>query len=289
MRKNPGWDHPRSRGVYQVLCRGRRWWVGSSPLARGLQDLQRCERAPGGIIPARAGFTFSHLFPYPHAWDHPRSRGVYSTGCALIWPRCGSSPLARGLLCVYAPAARRRGIIPARAGFTYTVECIMSYLRDHPRSRGVYEGRRGGRRKFRGSSPLARGLPVGQGPSQRWDRIIPARAGFTPQRDYGRRPRRDHPRSRGVYRVSWCGDAFAAGSSPLARGLPLADRLRALVLGIIPARAGFTFISVPLGWLVPDHPRSRGVYALRAAAFGYRTGSSPLARGLLKGRTGPIS
>ena len=32
-----------------------------------------------------------------------------------------------------------------------------------------------------------------------------------------------------------------------------------------------------------DHPRSRGVYGLSRITYGYREGSSPLARGLRKG------
>ena len=50
-------DHPRSRGVY-----GSNWAItiistGSSPLARGLLPGLSGTAAPGGIIPARAGFT----------------------------------------------------------------------------------------------------------------------------------------------------------------------------------------------------------------------------------------
>ena len=50
----------------------------------------------------------------------------------------------------------------------------------------------------------------------------------------------DHPRSRGVYQDRNLRYPLGDGSSPLARGLrPLPERLAA-VLGIIPARAGFT-------------------------------------------------
>ncbi|ERH20859.1 hypothetical protein HMPREF1979_03278, partial [Actinomyces johnsonii F0542] len=49
---------------------------GSSPLARGLPLTAGYSESYGGIIPARAGFTYSHLrLRIPHR-DHPRSRGV---------------------------------------------------------------------------------------------------------------------------------------------------------------------------------------------------------------------
>ena len=79
---------------------------------------------------------------------------------------------------------------------------------------------------------------------------------------------------------------IAAGSSPLARGLPqglfelLGDRR------IIPARAGFTAKGGVWYRSSADHPRSRGVY-MRSPSFICDTaGSSPLARGLQIG--GPL-
>ena len=52
------------------------------------------------------------------------------------------------------------------------------------------------------------------------------------------------------------------------------------ITGIIPARAGFTFLSPSLTHFRRDHPRSRGVYEVFAAAPPDEGGSSPLARGL---------
>ena len=173
--------------------------------------------------------------------------------------------------------------------------------RDHPRSRGVYDG---------GGAVDA----VDPG-------IIPARAGFT---GLGRGVREgvpDHPRSRGVYWDSRLSEETAAGSSPLARGLLRRRHGVAGGLGIIPARAGFTLTgparggcssgSSPLARgllsarpgdglparIIParagftstnplerdpdrDHPRSRGVYATQSTAGRMWWGSSPLARGL---------
>ena len=50
-------DHPRSRGVYTISEMQTQGKIGSSPLARGLQDPETL------LVPAPV--------------DHPRSRGVY--------------------------------------------------------------------------------------------------------------------------------------------------------------------------------------------------------------------
>ena len=71
-------------------------------------------------------------------------------------------------------------------------------------------------------------------------RIIPARAGFTPPCDPDIPSSEDHPRSRGVYGIGMFIATFAAGSSPLARGLLHETVMQFAQRRIIPARAGFT-------------------------------------------------
>ena len=296
-----GGDHPRSRGVYGASSLLQLLIGGSSPLARGLRRCAFMTHVNGRIIPARAGFTAPALRPAEDRSDHPRSRGVYSSGIFFWIAMYGSSPLARGLRRVMwsprgstgiiparagftgadmdaqhirrgsSPLARglpytiwtgehEPGIIPARAGFTPTGASWGGSVRDHPRSRGVYNSASNPSARARGSSPLARGLP------SEWDRltetfrIIPARAGFTSGRWPGTPASRDHPRSRGVYVTGGLVVALNRGSSPLARGL---------------------LIQTPrLGYFDADHPRSRGVYASPSATFAMEVGSSPLARGL---------
>ena len=132
---------------------------------------------------------------------------------------------------------------------------------DHPRSRGVYSPTGTPWPPPSGSSPLARGLPGAVSSPGALRGIIPARAGFTPARRGPRGPARDHPRSRGVYRICPTRPGPAPGSSPLARGLlPAGDHIPG-ERGIIPARAGFTRTTWRPRWA--------------------RRGSSPLARGLL--------
>ena len=116
-RRSPS-DHPRSRGVYHYL--------------EDHMDLE------SRIIPARAGFTSQYNPVSLGTKDHPRSRGVYATVENLPHGCEGSSPLARGLLHVFADAVPCAWIIPARAGFTGYGDPLLLRAWDHPRSRGVY-------------------------------------------------------------------------------------------------------------------------------------------------------
>ena len=84
---------------------------------------------------------------------------------------------------------------------------------------------------------LPRMWPAWAGPS----RIIPARAGFTSGALLPTEVARDHPRSRGVYTHSDPNPTLYGGSSPLARGLQGEEAGLEALVGIIPARAGFTY------------------------------------------------
>ena len=158
-RRTDPWDHPRSRGVYSSVSTVSAGGLGSSPLARGLR--------------------VQHPSPRWRRADHPRSRGVYATAFHTVDREDGSSPLARGLLPVDVLHDLGLGIIPARAGFTCWPARSASSWADHPRSRGVYRRSRLILSLIPGSSPLARGLPDGEGHVPQRSRIIPARAGFT--------------------------------------------------------------------------------------------------------------
>ena len=253
-------DHPRSRGVYETKVIRGRYCMGSSPLARGLRTGAFLRRPLGGIIPARAGFTWVMGMIGARSSDHPRSRGVYRLLKTIVTWLTGSSPLARGLRNDGVLPLICCRIIPARAGFTeYHPLCIQPYL-DHPRSRGVYAASVVMADARAGSSPLARGLLHGGGVYDVNSRIIPARAGFTVAvlSDFG--GEWDHPRSRGVYVVGRIFCVERVGSSPLARGLRRPREAGGYGTRIIPARAGFT--------------RRERIEIVDA------DGSSPLARGL---------
>ena len=220
---------------------------GSSPLARGLQDLWSGARRLAGIIPARAGFTPIGSGIRSNRSDHPRSRGVYNRASGMRPSHIGSSPLARGLRWISLSSKPRRGIIPARAGFTQCSISTRTMTADHPRSRGVYSTPLAASCAVTGSSPLARGLPHARTVRARGWRIIPARAGFTNRRWRPRSATQDHPRSRGVYYPYARIIVIPVGSSPLARGLRRPTRNR--------------------GRYRRDHPRSRGVYAQSIAGI----------------------
>ena len=132
----------------------------------------------------------------------------------------GSSPLARGLRLDMRQCGVCIGIIPARAGFTNSHAPTMSPSPDHPRSRGVYAARALRLAAAAGSSPLARGLPVGL-----------------------------------TLALTAC------GSSPLARGLPRAARVASPHSRIIPARAGFTLADP---WNPNDEPHYQTAFAFTA-------------------------
>ena len=256
--------------------------MGSSPLARGLLRSSWRSPARDRIIPARAGFTPRPVLRSGMSRDHPRSRGVYCAWCSMLASRGGSSPLARGLPTCQVPIWAPNGIIPARAGFTSWPPRPRSSWADHPRSRGVYPLTFSQTTTCGGSSPLARGLLTLLETPVRPDRIIPARAGFTPPVRVNSQPKTDHPRSRGVYSRCTGMTLLCAGSSPLARGLRLHHVLQRREARIIPARAGFTSILSSPQMPSWDHPRSRGVYPATSRMGTYKYGSSPLARGLRK-------
>ena len=172
-------DHPRSRGVYSLMCFEMNSLTGSSPLARGLRKGAAGMLTLIRIIPARAGFTTRIASLWRAAADHPRSRGVYLPSTPTPPTAVGSSPLARGLPWGSWMWWRTERIIPARAGFTWRSRPPFSGAEDHPRSRGVYTYVPDMGCDRGGSSPLARGLPRGCPIDDMPEGIIPARAGFT--------------------------------------------------------------------------------------------------------------
>ena len=257
---------------------------GSSPHTRGLLPDVVGAVAVGGIIPAHAGFTSWPCGAPRTSWDHPRTRGVY---CAMPLSRLvawGSSPHTRGLRALRHRRRPRPGIIPAHAGFTCRPRTRSRCGRDHPRTRGVYAAACASVCPAGGSSPHTRGLRGAGLPSACDCGIIPAHAGFTPGSGGPPSWWSDHPRTRGVYLLTGRIRRTWPGSSPHTRGLRRARPHRPGGAGIIPAHAGFTPPAPPGPPALPDHPRTRGVYAPGAMRVVTTSGSSPHTRGLHGGR-----
>ncbi len=204
-----------------------------------------------------------------HSPVHPRWRGEHATLAAMAIRRRGSSPLARGTL-FHAIARRPRSrFIPAGAGNTSTQACRMRANPVHPRWRGEHSSGEGETPAGAGSSPLARGTPSGR---RSWPypiRFIPAGAGNTLRRCRLASEPAVHPRWRGEHQVSGggrrCGSRF------------------------IPAGAGNTRRPLPDTRPVPVHPRWRGEHELQICPVSISTGSSPLARGTLRGAGGRLA
>ena len=129
----------------------------------------------------------------------------------------GSPPLVRGIQHEYLTISLALRITPARAGNTHSQHPAVTYIQDHPRSRGEYLICSTFVTSCPGSPPLARGIPVCEAGFVLHLGITPARAGNTEGNVLMNQAVEDHPRSRGEYvNVESLGDAFPG--SPRSRG-----------------------------------------------------------------------
>ena len=255
---------------------------------------------PRQLIPAGAGRT-----PSPWAWRlaggaHPRWRGEDSRGRRAGTVCGGSSPLARGgpvrlvqcpdLIRLIPAGAGRTStderdrptalrLIPAGAGRTSTEGPRCPGRSAHPRWRGEDVEAQASPNGKTGSSPLARG-----GRTYRWAPgsgagLIPAGAGRTVGTQTDIFAPRAHPRWRGEDPGLTRSSISSTGSSPLARGGLLSGSLWTLLVGLIPAGAGRTWLCLYEPRKSTAHPRWRGEDPPTCKCAGGRGGSSPLARG----------
>ena len=255
------WAHPRSRGEHAGLDSGNDHVKGSSPLARGtLRPIARDTRAVR-LIPARAGNTSFSVVMVCRIRAHPRSRGEHYQFVTTPPTNSGSSPLARGTPDAAAGASDPAGLIPARAGNTYSIKKSRTTSGAHPRSRGEHCEGVEGSKSPKGSSPLARGTRRGEPRRPQRKGLIPARAGNTSFSVVMVCRIRAHPRSRGEHPNGDLKEVAEAGSSPLARGTLHRQKIPRPMDGLIPARAGNTEVVGGEGHGVRAHPRSRGEHS----------------------------
>ena len=172
--------------------------------------------------------------------DPPCSRGEYASVATTQRYLAGSSPLSRGIHRGPLSDHSFLGIIPALAGNTHCRVSCPATAPDHPRSRGEYAHWMVCPGRYRGSSPLSRGIPRSSAAIRSRDGIIPALAGNTCIATSTKSVIRDHPRSRGEYGGMYRFSMMLHGSSPLSRGIHPRDLPTSQGRRIIPALAGNT-------------------------------------------------
>ena len=154
--------HPRWRGEHRAVSLTSIAASGSSPLARGAPITTIARPRVRRLIPAGAGSTTTSALSGLVIAAHPRWRGEHTGVSGSKHDHIGSSPLARGAPGIYASCGGEGGLIPAGAGST----CLTSSNRlsptAHPRWRGEHKVPSARERRGDGSSPLARGAPVGR-------------------------------------------------------------------------------------------------------------------------------
>ena len=172
-------DHPRGCGAHAGINKRYQSITGSSPRVRGSRKEVERFLLKNGIIPAGAGLTPWMSLSISRTRDHPRGCGAHWHWRYLATGWQGSSPRVRGSQRESPREDRARGIIPAGAGLTRSVQGPCCRARDHPRGCGAHSRGEKDPAGGEGSSPRVRGsrcrtswfaLPRG---------IIPAGAGLT--------------------------------------------------------------------------------------------------------------
>ena len=213
-------------------------------------------------------------------------RGEHFPGSSEKNVCTGSSPHARGAQGISRQRAQHGGIIPACAGSTSDSRRCSLAGRDHPRMRGEHRRHAILAPLVLGSSPHARGARTLSSCKVSCEGIIPACAGSTHTTRVKPSHHWDHPRMRGEHQSQYYRICGSVGSSPHARGAHRRVRAVARGQGIIPACAGSTVAGNLLLGRAEDHPRMRGEHSPIACTSAVPTGSSPHARGALRGAAG---
>ena len=171
--------HPRMRGEHGFVELIGKYGIGSSPHARGTPARRPRAGVHRRFIPACAGNT--HPLRPEHRPDavHPRMRGEHIFGSTKEEAKRGSSPHARGTPRYQQPFYDEKRFIPACAGNTARIPARRVSHSVHPRMRGEQQHVARDQRPGRGSSPHARGTPLGPPCGGLWCRFIPACAGNT--------------------------------------------------------------------------------------------------------------
>ena len=129
-------DHPRMCGEHHGGSAEYTRSAGSSPHVRGARCVQLRPCRQPEIIPACAGSTGQVVDGGFQSRDHPRMCGEHASPAARMFLAAGSSPHVRGAHDTIPASRHSRGIIPACAGSTTTLNAIGVLIGDHPRMCG---------------------------------------------------------------------------------------------------------------------------------------------------------
>ena len=134
----PAGAHPRPCGEHTPAAARIERPTGSSPPVRGAHKigctLEKCR----GLIPARAGSTIATKFRHWDSRAHPRPCGEHVDDLLFVVVVPGSSPPVRGAPACSAAANPLRGLIPARAGSTFSPCAGGRVCWAHPRPCGEH-------------------------------------------------------------------------------------------------------------------------------------------------------
>ena len=264
--------------------------VGSSPRERGARAATEKDRSTSGLIPARAGSTFSARTRAARVPAHPRASGEHGRSVSEVFRNTGSSPRERG---ARRQDGRRRAIgrlIPARAGSTHEPRRSREGYPAHPRASGEHVVLGATLVHVGGSSPRERGARRASGSTPTASAAHPrasgehSGSGWTVHVESG-----SSPRERGAPLEEFLPRAAVSGSSPRERGAPL-DAVRSLVaVRLIPARAGSTQPIPDEAFDEPAHPRASGEHCISELIRLKYFGSSPRERGARGSSVGPAA
>ena len=250
--------HPRAGGENNKPCNIWAALKGSSPRGRGKRRHNQRRACFAGLIPARAGKTYTGAVPALRSGAHPRAGGENEDFLRAGSSPHGSSPRGRGKLIGISPFIFCVGLIPARAGKTQSPDRAVTRCWAHPRAGGENALPRMSAGAYPGSSPRGRGKHERRGDVVCEAGLIPARAGKT-RGSIGRTRRHSaHPRAGGENCYFKTGGRMGIGSSPRGRGKHHGAGARDEARGLIPARAGKTQDSPPTKCPMQAHPRAGG-------------------------------
>ena len=113
---------------------------------------------------------------------HPRACGEQKKTAIFKALLTGSSPRVRGTVHKRKVETLQARFIPARAGNSNDLACLMICMTVHPRACGEQGSGSGSITGSSGSSPRVRGTGDGDASQRFRSRFIPARAGNSPGR-----------------------------------------------------------------------------------------------------------